>query len=152
MAVILEREKMERKIINITGKRQITIPINFYEKIGFEKEIECYSDGNVMILKPLKTGTDDFSVEILKDLVAQGYEGDELIAKFEEESEPASETDPVTPDKSDTLDKPNTSDVTVDNGSDAQDGGIPTFVIILIPAIALVLGLVITLVITKKKK
>lgn len=86
MAAVLEREKMERKIINITGKRQITIPINFYEKIGFEKEIECYSDGNVMILKPLKTGTDDFSVEILKDLVAQGYEGDELIAKFEEES------------------------------------------------------------------
>ena len=67
-------------------------------------------------------------------------------AKFEEESKPASETDPDTPDK------PNTSDVTVDNGSDAQDGGIPTFVIILVPAIALVLGLVITLVITKKKK
>jgi len=86
MAVILEREKMERKIINITGKRQITIPINFYEKIGFEKEIECYSDGNVMILKPLKTSSDDFSVEILRDLVTQGYEGDELIAKFVEES------------------------------------------------------------------
>ena len=86
MAVVLEREKMERKIINITGKRQITIPINFYEKIGFEKEIECYSDGNVMILKPLKTGSDDFSVEILRDLVTQGYEGDELISKFEEES------------------------------------------------------------------
>ena len=86
MAITLERETMERKIISITGKRQITIPIHFYEKIGFEKEVECYSDGNLMILKPLKTNTDDFSVEILKDLVEQGYEGEELIVKFEEES------------------------------------------------------------------
>jgi len=86
MAVVLEREKVERKIINITGKRQITIPISFYEQIGFDKEVECYSDGKVLILKPLNTNNSDFSVEILKDLIAQGYEGEELVEKFEEES------------------------------------------------------------------
>mgnify|MGYP003297204871 CR=1 FL=1 len=82
MAVALERERVERKIINITGKRQITIPINFYNQIGFEKEV----DGNMLILRPLKTESMDFSVEILKDLIDAGYEGEELIKKFEEES------------------------------------------------------------------
>ena len=85
MAVALERERVERKIINITGKRQITIPINFYNQIGFEKEVECYTDGNMLILRPLKTESMDFSVEILKDLIDAGYEGEELIKKFEEE-------------------------------------------------------------------
>ena len=75
--------------------------------------------------------------------------------KIEDKSESDPGTvpeDPGTPDRPDTSDKPNTSDGIVDNGSDKQDGGIPTFVIILIPAVALVLGLVITLIITKRKK
>ena len=86
MSEVLECEKVERKIINITGKRQITIPLKFYEQVGFKKEVECYSDGKVLILKPLQSNDMDFSVEILKDLIAQGYEGEELINKFEEES------------------------------------------------------------------
>lgn len=86
MAIVLECDKMERKIINITGKRQITIPISFYEKIGFEKEVECYVSDNALILKPLRTDGADFSMEILRDLIKEGYEGEELLFKFEEES------------------------------------------------------------------
>lgn len=86
MALTLECDKLERKIINITGKRQITIPINFYEQIGFEKEVECYATDDILILRPLKTDSLDFSVEILRDLIAEGYEGKELLNKFEEES------------------------------------------------------------------
>ena len=86
MALALESDKLERKIINITGKRQVTIPINFYQQIGFEKEVECYATDDILILKPLRTDTLDFSIEILRDLIAEGYEGQELLEKFEEES------------------------------------------------------------------
>jgi len=76
---------MERKIINVTGKRQITIPLRFYEKLGFGKEIECSVTDDAVILRPLAYNDDNFTMEILKDLVSQGYSGDKLIAKFAEQ-------------------------------------------------------------------
>ena len=73
---------MERKIINITGKRQITIPLKFYEKLRFGKELECFLTDDAVVLRPLSSSNDNFDMEILKDLVSQGYSGDELLMKF----------------------------------------------------------------------
>ena len=75
---------MDRKIINVTGKRQITIPLKFYEKLGFGKEIECFLTDDAVVLRPFLNSDDNFTMEILKDLVSQGYNGDELLAKFAE--------------------------------------------------------------------
>ena len=76
---------MDRKIINVTGKRQITIPLRFYKKLGFGKEIECFLTDNAVVLRPLSTTDSNFTMEILKDLVSQGYSGDELLEKFAEQ-------------------------------------------------------------------
>lgn len=76
---------MERKIINVTGKRQITIPLKFYEKLHFGKEVECYLTDDAVLLRPLSSSQDNFSEEILKDLVSQGYGGSELVSKFSEQ-------------------------------------------------------------------
>ncbi len=76
---------MERKIINVTGKRQITIPQKFYEQLNFGKEVECYLEDGAIVIRPLSTADDNFTMEILKDLVAQGYSGNELIERFAEQ-------------------------------------------------------------------
>lgn len=81
----MESSAMERKIINITGKRQITIPQKFYERLRFGKEVECVMTDNAIILRPLTSSDDGFTMEILKDLISQGYNGDELLAKFAEQ-------------------------------------------------------------------
>ena len=75
---------MERKIINVTGKRQVTIPLRFYEKLRLGKEIECVLTDDAIMLRPLANSDDGFgfTMEILKDLISQGYNGDELLAKF----------------------------------------------------------------------
>lgn len=39
-----------------------------------------------MYKKPLRRNTTEFSVEILKDLVSQGYSGDNLIKQFEKQN------------------------------------------------------------------
>lgn len=83
---ITENAVMERKIINVTGKRQVTIPLKFYEKLHFGKEVECYLTDDAVVLRPLSSSDDSFTMEILKDLVSQGYSGDELLAKFAEQS------------------------------------------------------------------
>jgi len=81
----MERSVMDRKIIRVTGKRQITIPQKFYEHLRFDKEVECVLADGAIVLRPLATSDDGFTMEILKDLVSQGYSGDELLTKFAEQ-------------------------------------------------------------------
>jgi len=78
---------IDRKIINVTGKRQVTIPLKFYEKLSFGKEVECLLTEDAIVMRPLSSSGDNFVMEILRDLVAQGYSGEELLAKFTEQSE-----------------------------------------------------------------
>ena len=80
-----EKSVMERKIINVTGKRQITIPLRFYERLRFGKEVECVLTDDAIVLRPLSNSDDGFAMEILRDLVSQGYSGDELLTKFAEQ-------------------------------------------------------------------
>jgi bifunctional DNA-binding transcriptional regulator/antitoxin component of YhaV-PrlF toxin-antitoxin module len=80
-----ENSFIERKIINVTGKRQVTIPLKFFEKLQFGKEVECYLTNDAVVLRPLSNSDDGFTMEILKDLVSQGYGGDELLTKFSEQ-------------------------------------------------------------------
>jgi bifunctional DNA-binding transcriptional regulator/antitoxin component of YhaV-PrlF toxin-antitoxin module len=82
MMNIMGNTALERKIINVTGKRQVTIPLKFYEKLRFGKEVECYLTDNAVVLRPLSASDDGFTMEILRDLVAQGYSGDELLTQF----------------------------------------------------------------------
>jgi bifunctional DNA-binding transcriptional regulator/antitoxin component of YhaV-PrlF toxin-antitoxin module len=81
-----ERAIMNRKIINVSKKRQITIPLQFYNHLGLNSEVECSLEEGAIVLRPLQRGPGEFSVEILKDLVSQGYSGDELVTCFEKES------------------------------------------------------------------
>jgi hypothetical protein len=76
---------LERKIISVTGKRQITIPLKFFERLHFGNEAECCLAGDAVVIRPLSVSDDSFTMEILKDLVAQGYSGNELIKKFAEQ-------------------------------------------------------------------
>lgn len=74
----------QRKIITVSSKRQITIPQKFYNSLGFENDAECeLRDGGIFI-KPIKAKTEnvDFSTEILKDLISQGFSGEQLLLKF----------------------------------------------------------------------
>lgn len=73
----------DRKRINISGKRQITIPNKYFEALGFSGEAECILRGNEIIIKPVSEyGGGEFAGEILADLLKQGYAGDELLKKF----------------------------------------------------------------------
>ena len=69
---------------SISPKRQITIPQKFYNILGMGKEVECELTDNAIILRPFRNDG-GFATEILKDLVAQGYSGNELIEEFEKQ-------------------------------------------------------------------
>jgi hypothetical protein len=59
----------------------------FYKELGIESEVECFIQDGALVIKPVTDGSrENFAVEILKGLVKQGYEGEQLVAKFEETS------------------------------------------------------------------
>ena len=77
-----ERPKIERKRINISSKRQITIPAKFFNELKLDKEVDCIYSNGMMILTQVKQQDSAFSEEILADLIKQGYSGDELLTEF----------------------------------------------------------------------
>ena len=73
---------MERKIISISNKRQITIPQSYFERLGFDREAECIMHGSELIVRPVRQSGGEFAEQILADLIGQGYSGQELLAQF----------------------------------------------------------------------
>ena len=85
-AKIMERGHMDRKIISVSQKRQITIPLKFFKQLGLDTEVECFVQNDSIVIRPIRTNQGEFSVEILKELVEQGLSGDQLVRQFEVES------------------------------------------------------------------
>ena len=84
MEAITRSAATERRTIHISSKRQITIPQRYYELLGFGTEAECILNGSELVIRPLpKQG--EFAEEILKDLISQGYSGEVLLRRFQEE-------------------------------------------------------------------
>jgi bifunctional DNA-binding transcriptional regulator/antitoxin component of YhaV-PrlF toxin-antitoxin module len=76
----------DRKRVTISVKRQFTIPQKFYEALGFDTDAECILQDGGIFIRPLRNESSDFSEEILADLVAQGFSGQELLARFKEQT------------------------------------------------------------------
>jgi len=78
---------MERKMISVSVKRQLTIPQKYFDALGFSSEAECILQEDGLLIRPVRiTGGGEFSEQILADLLSQGYEWQELLAKFKEYS------------------------------------------------------------------
>lgn len=75
-------EKEAMKQISISEKRQITIPKQFYDASGIGTEVVCELRGDEIVLRALPQA-EDFSEEILKDLVAKGLTGQKLVQEFQ---------------------------------------------------------------------
>ncbi|OBR68137.1 hypothetical protein A7K91_07825 [Paenibacillus oryzae] len=77
---------MEWKRGRVSGKRQITIPQKFFEQVGIQNEVEFSVKDQYILIRPVKehTNSDQYADLILADLIKEGYQGDELLAKFRE--------------------------------------------------------------------
>lgn len=76
---------MKPKRISVSSKRQITIPLEYCQKLNIKNEVECIIKDNSIIIRPvIDTSQDNFADLILEDLIKEGYEGKELLEKFRE--------------------------------------------------------------------
>lgn len=74
---------MDKKIVSISSKRQITIPQKFFTMLGFGDEAECVLRGNELVIRPARQNSGgEFAEHILKELIEAGLSGDELLKAF----------------------------------------------------------------------
>lgn len=77
-------QNAEKKHVAITVKRQFTIPKKYFDTLGFDTDAECTVMNGGLFIRPIKSESSEFSDEILADLIAQGFSGKELLARFKE--------------------------------------------------------------------
>ncbi len=75
-------DKPKRKRISVSSKRQINIPKEFYDTLHIGTEMIAELHGNSIVLKPVKENNVDFSEEILADIIAEGYTGENILKEF----------------------------------------------------------------------
>ena len=68
--------------IKISSKRQITIPAKAHEEAGFKDYALCTWSDKGMFLQPLDVEDEDVTIDILRYLINEGYEGEDLIAQY----------------------------------------------------------------------
>lgn len=74
---------VDKKIVSISSKRQITIPQKFFSMLGFSDEAECVVRGNELVIRPVKCNYGgEFAEQILAELIKDGLSGDELLKEF----------------------------------------------------------------------
>ncbi|PID66872.1 MAG: AbrB family transcriptional regulator [Fusobacteriales bacterium] len=74
------------KTISISSKNQITIPKKLMEFLNFGKEAKIKTDGDSLIISPIKEDSFDFSDLILEDLLKEGYSGEKLLKEFKKKN------------------------------------------------------------------
>lgn len=86
MSHILKKDTkaIVKKRITVSQKRQITIPIDFYNSVGIDKEVECFVQNNSIVIRPVQESSGEFDEQILADLISQGVAGQDLLNRFKE--------------------------------------------------------------------
>ena len=54
----LKNTPIERKIINVTKKRQVAIPLRFYEKLRIGEEVEIEFASDAIMIRPHSSTVD----------------------------------------------------------------------------------------------
>ena len=74
----------KQKRVMITSKRQLTIPQKFYTELGFDREAVCTMGDGMLIIQPAThvSGGGEFAEQILSELIAKGFSGQELLNEF----------------------------------------------------------------------
>ncbi len=85
MAVAIRGAKNMSKRISVSVKRQITIPLQYFEELGIGTEVDCELKEGEIVIRPVKSEcSGEFDEFILADLIKEGHQGTELLEKFKE--------------------------------------------------------------------
>lgn len=77
-----ETSRIEPQRIRVSSKRQITIPAKAYKAMGFSEYALIEQTDEGLLIKPIKVEDEGLSLDILRHLIDEGYEGEKLIERY----------------------------------------------------------------------
>ncbi len=84
MATAVRSNNMSKRI-SVSSKRQITIPLRYFQELRIGSEVDCEVVNGKIVISPVDSEpSGEFDDLILADLIKEGYQGQELLEKFKE--------------------------------------------------------------------
>ncbi len=84
MATAVRSNNMSKRI-SVSSKRQITIPLQYFQELRIGSEVDCEVVNGKIVISPVDSEpSGEFDDLILADLIKEGYQGQELLEKFKE--------------------------------------------------------------------
>lgn len=75
---------IKSKKIKVSAQRHLVIPKEFYDALHIGEEVIIELHEGQLVIKPVIKIDEDFAENLLEELIAAGWSGEELVAKFKE--------------------------------------------------------------------
>ena len=80
----MNNEMIKSKTIKVSAQRHLVIPKEFYDTLQIGEEVMIELHEGHLVIKPIVKVNEDFAENLLEELIAAGFSGPELVAKFKE--------------------------------------------------------------------
>lgn len=75
---------IKSKKIKVSAQRHLVIPKEYYDALQISEEVTIELYEGHLVIKPVVKVSEDFTENLLEELIAAGLSGEELVAKFKE--------------------------------------------------------------------
>lgn len=80
----MNEQLIKSKTIKVSAQRHLVIPKEYYEALNIGEEVTIELHEEQLVIKPVIKVSEDFAENLLEELIAAGYSGEELVVKFKE--------------------------------------------------------------------
>lgn len=80
----MSNQIIKSKNIKVSAQRHLVIPKEYYDTLNIGEEVTIHLYEGQLVIKPVVKIDEDFAENLLEELIAAGFSGEELVAKFKE--------------------------------------------------------------------
>ena len=80
----MNNQIIKSKKIKVSAQRHLVIPKEYYDVLNIGEEVTIELHEGHLVIKPVVKVDEDFAENLLEELIAAGFNGEELVAKFKE--------------------------------------------------------------------
>jgi len=80
----MNNEMIKSKTIKVSAQRHLVIPKEYYDILNIGEKVTIELHERQLVIKPIVKVDENFAENLLEELIAAGYSGEELVAKYKE--------------------------------------------------------------------
>ena len=80
----MNNEIIKSKTIKVSAQRHLVVPKEYYDALNIGEEVTIELHEGLLVIRPIVKVDENFAENLLEELIAAGFSGEELVAKFKE--------------------------------------------------------------------